>query len=384
MNKEVEIVDYGKIDEGPNEPSIISEDTNEFLMSIDLPFSFEIFDDENKEIADWTDLKYDGNNRLIFESRSKGKYERILSELEISDILDHIAKVQNMNGKQIKMMTPYLDLDVIVKVSKVHLTNEDELEFKLRYAILDTSITQQKNAGFCVRKNDIKVIDEVDVDNLLPKKELIASPNGKNNYTAIKFSDYLKKLLKENPRLSIMVSGETGSGKTELQKYIIGLIHKSMGIVAIQDTNDVALKQHYPDKDITEVYQTKNNSMSDGIRIALRYNPEWIIVSETRGEEVKAYIEALQTGHSGITTIHASGCMETIDRIVFLYNKYSAETPITNHQIASLIDLIIHIEVIYVDIDENTTIKKRQISNMVTIKNKDEGVVYEKYFEDIK
>jgi len=106
-------------------------------------------------------------------------------------------------------------------------------------------------------------------------------------------------------RGNIVISGETGSGKTELQKFLTGFIPFEEKIVLIEDTADSRLKEIYPEKDINSWISSEIVSFTDLIKAALRNNPTWIILSETRGKEAYEMLQAVLSGHKMITTLHA-------------------------------------------------------------------------------
>jgi pilus assembly protein CpaF len=115
----------------------------------------------------------------------------------------------------------------------------------------------------------------------------------------------LIQLMAKN-HMNIIISGQTGSGKSELQKYLIKSIPKNDKIVVISDNNELKLSKVYPEKDIytwivkNENFSKLNIDFSDLIKPALRYNPEWLIISESRGKESFDMINAATTGQKKI------------------------------------------------------------------------------------
>lgn len=293
------------------------------------------------------DIKYDGNY-LVVETRKRGKYKVVVDAQIMEDINYLMEELERMNDKVLNMKTPYLDMDVIVQDSPI----------KLRFSILHETLTNIKGVkSFCIRRNifSMPVINDDNIGAMVGEDE-----------EAINF---IKNLIDTNVRPNIIVSGETGSGKTEFQKYIIGQIIPHQGVVSIQDTNDAALKKLYPEKDITEIFSNKFYSLSEGIKTALRYNPDWVIVSEIRGEEVQSFIEAMETGHSGITTIHAASAENTIDRLNNLSKKFGAAD--MRDVIGKLVDYVFHLAVVYENAEyegKTVLVKKRIIDEIYDVK----------------
>lgn len=128
-------------------------------------------------------------------------------------------------------------------------------------------------------------------------------------------------------KLNIIISGITGSGKTELQKYLVGYINNFEKIVMIEDTLDTHIKEIYKEKDIFS-WQTNNKienpiSFNDLIKAGLRNNPDWIIISETRGSEAYSMLKSILIGHSIITTIHSNDCKGSIERVIHLCKEHN-------------------------------------------------------------
>lgn len=113
-----------------------------------------------------------------------------------------------------------------------------------------------------------------------------------------------------NAHTSVVLSGETGSGKTETAKYMLNFIDKVRGeprdkIIVIEDIFEMQATTLYPEKDILEWQTTGDISISDHVKNALRNFPRWVIVSETRGAEAKGLLESVLSGSPVITTLHA-------------------------------------------------------------------------------
>ena len=94
-------------------------------------------------------------------------------------------------------------------------------------------------------------------------------------------------------------------------------------IILLEDEYETFLKELYPNLDIV-TWITFNNQeniskeMRKLIKQALRINPEWLIISEVRGEEAKELYSSLTTGHPLITTIHSKSAYKSIERLAYL------------------------------------------------------------------
>lgn len=116
---------------------------------------------------------------------------------------------------------------------------------------------------------------------------------------------------------NLIICGRTGSGKTEFQKLLVGYTAEDANIVLIEDTRDSHIKTLYPEKDITS-WKTIPGvfEMSDGVKAALRNNPDWTIIAETRGAVSADVLDSAKTDHAIITTLHAKGAMNIPSRLI--------------------------------------------------------------------
>ena len=113
---------------------------------------------------------------------------------------------------------------------------------------------------------------------------------------------------------NIIVSGKTGTGKTELQKLLISNIPYQDKIIIIRD-------KLFSDEGIYD-WLTKGNGKTGGVSITdhiantLRNNPKWVMVSETRGSEAWKMFQAVMSGHSLITTLHSANNKDVPRRFI--------------------------------------------------------------------
>lgn len=161
---------------------------------------------------------------------------------------------------------------------------------------------------------------------------------------------FLKAAMKSN--LNIVVIGETGTGKTELIKFLVGFIPDYKGIDVIEDTLETNMKKLYPNKNITN-WKTRDSetdpdlvvSISRLLRSALRNNPDWIIVTETRGGEAFDMVKAAGTGHSVATSLHSKSPQHAPSRIVTMCKeKVDYSTEMLTEMVMDAFDLCVYLE----------------------------------------
>jgi len=118
---------------------------------------------------------------------------------------------------------------------------------------------------------------------------------------------------------SIVLAGNTGSGKTTSLNAIFSFVPASERIVVIEETPELSI----PHKHLVKlaVCNEKNIKMHDLIENSLRMRPDRIVVSEVRNSlEAKAFINTLLAGQGkgSYTTFHANSAEDAIKRFEFL------------------------------------------------------------------
>ena len=148
-------------------------------------------------------------------------------------------------------------------------------------------------------------------------------------------------------RVSIVVSGGTGSGKTTTLNALSANIPADERIVTIEDAAELQLQQ---DHRVTLEARPANVegqgevSIRSLVRNALRMRPDRIIVGEVRGGEALDMLQAMNTGHEGsLTTAHANSPRDCLARMETMVLMAGADLPLTaiRQQIASAVDVIV-------------------------------------------
>ena len=115
--------------------------------------------------------------------------------------------------------------------------------------------------------------------------------------------------------LSINMIGTPGSGKTECAKFFSSFIPKEDKVITIEDTKEWHYAQVNPGKRCLEIKVDDYEDYEKAIKVALRLNPKWLMLSEARSREVVYYIEGLSTGVHGISTSHTDDVRKLPDRM---------------------------------------------------------------------
>ena len=156
-----------------------------------------------------------------------------------------------------------------------------------------------------------------------------------NGTSAGNMLDFLSECLRYG--VSMCVAGPTGSGKTTLAGWLLTTIPDNKRIFTIENgSRELALVRRNPQGRIrNSVIHTLTRDSENGrqridqtdlLDMALRFNPDYIVVGEMRGAEADAAQEAARTGIAVVTTIHAMSCQATYSRMVSLC-KRAVDTP---------------------------------------------------------
>jgi twitching motility protein PilT len=124
--------------------------------------------------------------------------------------------------------------------------------------------------------------------------------------------------LADEVRGLILVTGPTGSGKTTTLSAMIEHINatRPVHVVTIEDPIEVLYTDKLAAINQREVGQDSKTFVS-ALRAALRQDPDVILVGEMRDQEtVKAALQAAETGHLVLSTLHTADATETINRVV--------------------------------------------------------------------
>ncbi|GAB3030466.1 type II/IV secretion system ATPase subunit [Natronobiforma cellulositropha] len=116
---------------------------------------------------------------------------------------------------------------------------------------------------------------------------------------------------------SLVFAGGTASGKTTSMNAISMFIPPRSKVLTIEDTRELRLHHENWLSAVTREhrYDGTNVTMYDLLRSALRHRPEYIVVGEVRGEEAMTLFQAMNTGHTTYSTMHADSVQTVINRL---------------------------------------------------------------------
>lgn len=223
---------------------------------------------------DITDISYDNGGQIWIRSLTQGSM-RVEVEGATPEFVEKLAfQCSNVMGTTFNNAKPFLDAE----------------SSELRLNFVHQSIATN-GIALVIRKTPAKI--------RLNRDKLI-----KEDYFTPAIHDFLIKCVQGH--CNIMVSGETGSGKTEFVKYLAAHTKTEEKIITIEDTLELHLDKIFPQRDIVAMKTNNVASYSDVLVTCMRQNPKWILLSEVRSAEaVSAVRNSISSGHNILSTIHA-------------------------------------------------------------------------------
>jgi flagellar protein FlaI len=219
------------------------------------------------------------------------KYETMRTNIVFNDeeeLDDFITRIVHRQGKHVSIAHPIVDIT---------------LPGKHRLAVSFGKETTPAGTSFTIRKFREDPITIVD----LIMNETIDEAVGA----------YLWMLM-EN-KMSVMIVGPTGAGKTTALNAIACLVKPDFKIISVEEVAEINLPQ---ENWVSTIARPGFGGASEGevslydlIKSAVRHRPALILVGEVRGEEAYVLFQALATGHGGLCTMHAEDVESVITRL---------------------------------------------------------------------
>lgn len=148
-------------------------------------------------------------------------------------------------------------------------------------------------------------------------------------------------------RLSYLISGGTGTGKTTLLSTLLGLVGERERIVLAEDSAE--LRPDHPHVVRLESRPANQEgagqvTLRDLVRQALRMRPDRLVVGEVRGHEVTELLAALNTGHEGgCGTVHANAATDVPARLEALGAAAGLDRAALHSQLAAALSVVVHL-----------------------------------------
>ena len=202
----------------------------------------------------------------------------------------------------------------------------------IRLCAVHESVCGQRGPLLCIR---VPRISEVALENLV--KFQVAPPL---------VVDYLASLIRSG-LATMMVAGETGTGKTTLIKCLATQFGPDESIVAVEDTPELNFQHPYFRSLVSRPPNSEGVgevTLQEHIKTTLRMTPTRVLLGEMRSPfSAEAFLESAQTGHVGMSTVHARNARETLVRLESLLGRAqkSVSVEIIRQQIALAVDSVV-------------------------------------------
>lgn len=205
-----------------------------------------------------------------------------------NDLNSYVIRLAQRCGKHISIAEPMVDA-TMPDGSRIQMT-------------LGTQVTSN-GATFTIRKFSEIPITPVDLINW-------------NTFSADEMA-YLWLCIENNK--SLIFAGGTASGKTSSLNAVSLFIPPQAKIVTLEDTRELKLPHPNWIPGVTRDSFTADGrgsiDMYELLRAALRQRPEYLLVGEVRGKEALTLFQAMSTGHTTFSTMHADSVSSAIHRL---------------------------------------------------------------------
>lgn len=221
-----------------------------------------------------TDITYNGVSIFYMDNNLGRRKSNIV--ITSDQAIDFIRQIANLAERQFSFTSPTLDISI------------GRYRINAQHSSI-VRVGDEKSISFAIRIAS-KTIRIKDDDSFLDDKSRKILFNAISN------------------KKSIVIAGPTGSGKTELQKYLISNLEDYTRVIIIDNVQELDYIRFNPNLDVTSWQISPSipqGNAQELIRNALRNNPDWIVVAESRGKEMSDALNAVMSGHPIITTLHA-------------------------------------------------------------------------------
>lgn len=234
-----------------------------------------------------TDIDYNGQTLWIADLR-RGRYRADVAITE--EFVERFThRIANRVNKPFNRANNVLEAE----------TNE------LRISIVHESAAVS-GRSICIRKS-------------LPKVRHTVESILDSGYCSLEILSLLINCVKA--KMNFAFCGEPGVGKTECAKFFSRFIPPNQRAITIEDNLEMHFHEINPENDCVELQVSKELSYTDAIKLCLRQNPKWIILSEARSTEVQYLLEQWSTGVYGFTTLHLDDLRNLPDRIMNMIGR---------------------------------------------------------------
>jgi Flp pilus assembly CpaF family ATPase len=326
--------------------------------------------------------------RLVAGELDRLAAERLASGHDLLDLADeaalHAAVLAHVEG--LGRLQPYLD---DTEISDIHVRGCDSVWLKLRDG--------RRVAGEAIADSDDELVDLVRMaatrlgrserrfDAAHPELNL-QLPDGSRLFATMEVSSRPSVIIRRHrfelssldelaamdmvdeplraffaaavaARRNLIVAGGTGSGKTTLLRALLNEVPWDERIVTIEDAYELGLDRfadRHPDHDLLQARSANIEgrgevTMLDLTRMALRMDPDRVVVGEVRGAEAFPMLMAMSQGNNGsMCTVHADATRTVFPKLAAYVAMAETHLPVetVNLLVASAVHFVVFIDVV--------------------------------------
>jgi twitching motility protein PilT len=249
-----------------------------------------------------------GNQGLKIQQLFKLMVDSNASDLHITSGTSPGLRV---HGEIVKVKTPPLTGDDTKRIIYQILSEDQKNEFEKRLE-LDFSFGIKGLARFRANvfnsKGAVAAVFRI-IPSIIPDFKQLNLPN-----VLLKMCDVTNGL--------ILVTGPTGSGKSTTMASLIDYLNQNEAghIITLEDPVEFVHSHKSCLVNQREI-GTDSLSFSNALRSLLRQDPDIVLVGELRdAETIEAALTIAETGHLVFGTLHTNSCVQTINRIINVFN----------------------------------------------------------------
>lgn len=283
---------------------------------------------------------------IVRECIGTGIIEKIMQDDSITDV--------GWNGTKLSIETN--DDKYLIEGHRLGITSDYIESVISKYATVNDKAFNAGNPTLDGMYKNVRISavhednspDGATISMRVARPKLALNKNNFQNFAPDHILELFEKMVQT--KANICISGETGTGKTELQKLLLSFVDDHERIIMIEDVQETHAKELFPEKDIYSWLTTPKRDISDLVKQALRNNPRWIIISETRGSEAYQMLQAVLSGHHIITTLHAISARATPRRFVNMCaSGYKINEVAVEEDVNRYFDFGVHIKKLTID-----------------------------------
>jgi twitching motility protein PilT len=235
-----------------------------------------------------------------------------MKENEASDlhITVGIPPIMRIDGELIKVADEVVYADDTKDMVESLLSNEQKEQLRIHQE-LDICISRPNIGRFrlnaFVQRGSYAIVLRY-VHTNIPEFEILGLPQ-------------ILSDISNRPKGLFLVTGPTGSGKSTTLAAMISMINRqrSCHVLTLEDPIEYLYKHEKSIINQREI-RTDTKSFGNGLRAALREDPDVILIGEMRDlETISIALSAAETGHLVLSTLHTMGSAKTIDRIIDVF-----------------------------------------------------------------